>query len=168
MGVLFFLDRGRRSGGHGLCVIDCRPEQTYKMATFFEDTFEVKNIDPEGKIFDKVSRLECSSVSYDMQLLLDVNTDIYPVELGDKLTVALAKSLTDNEMDDGIFDQSGRASLADEYEYVMYGKVFKCLEDKGSKVSTFVSFGGLLMMLKGDAAQLEKITVDNRIYLLMR
>jgi DNA-directed RNA polymerase I, II, and III subunit RPABC3 len=69
-----------------------------------------------------------------MQLLLDVNTDIYPVELGDKLTVALAKSLTDNEMDDGIFDQSGRASLADEYEYVMYGKVFKCLEDKGSKV----------------------------------
>jgi DNA-directed RNA polymerase I, II, and III subunit RPABC3 len=135
-----------------------------------------------------------------MQLLLDVNTDIYPVELGDKLTVALAKSLTDNEMDDGIFDQSGRASLADEYEYVMYGKVFKCLEDKGSKVyalrracavcavcvvcvvrptaralrvvkwtrSTFVSFGGLLMMLKGDAAQLEKITVDHRIYLLMR
>ena len=81
-----------------------------------------------------MSRLECSSVSYDMQLLLDVNTDIYPVELGDKLTVALAKSLTDNEMDDGIFDQSGRASLADEYEYVMYGKVFKCLEDKGSKV----------------------------------
>lgn len=134
------------------------------MASFFEDTFEVKNIDPEGKIFDKVSRLECSSVSYDMQLLLDVNTDIYPVELGDKLTVALAKSLTDNEMDDGIFDQSGRASLADEYEYVMYGKVFKCLEDKGSKVSTFVSFGGLLMMLKGDAAQLEKITVDHRIY----
>ena len=34
--------------------------------------------------------------------------------------------------------------------------------------STFVSFGGLLMMLKGDAAQLEKITVDHRIYLLMR
>jgi hypothetical protein len=23
------------------------------MASFFEDTFEVKNIDPEGKIFDK-------------------------------------------------------------------------------------------------------------------
>lgn len=85
-------------------------------------------------MFCAVSRLECSSVSYDMQLLLDVNIDIYPVELGDKLTVALAKSLTDNEMDDGVFDQSGRASLADEYEYVMYGKVFKCLEDKGSKV----------------------------------
>lgn len=69
-----------------------------------------------------------------MQLLLDVNIDIYPVELGDKLTVALAKSLTDNEMDDGVFNQSSRASLADDYEYVMYGKVFKCLEDKGSKV----------------------------------
>jgi len=137
------------------------------MASFFEDTFEVKNIDPEGKLFEKVSRLDCSSVSYDMQLLLDINSDIYPVDLGDQLTVALAKSLGSD--DDMGYDQgSGRESLAKDYEYVMYGKVFKCLEDKSSKVSVFVSFGGLLMMLKGDAAQLDKIALDSRIYLLMR
>jgi len=70
-----------------------------------------------------------------MQLLLDINSDIYPVDLGDQLTVALAKSLGSD--DDMGYDQgSGRESLAKDYEYVMYGKVFKCLEDKSSKVYT--------------------------------
>ncbi|RWS08001.1 DNA-directed RNA polymerases I: II: and III subunit RPABC3-like protein [Dinothrombium tinctorium] len=48
----------------------------------FEDIFDVKDIDPEAKRFDRVSRLHCESESFKMDLILDVNSQIYPVELG--------------------------------------------------------------------------------------
>ncbi|EDK97592.1 DNA-directed RNA polymerases I, II, and III subunit RPABC3 isoform 3 [Mus musculus] len=48
----------------------------------FEDIFDVKDIDPEGKKFDRVSRLHCESESFKMDLILDVNIQIYPVDLG--------------------------------------------------------------------------------------
>ena len=35
-------------------------------------------------------------------------------------------------------------------------------------VDLYVSFGGLLMRLKGDADQLAKLQLDSRIYLLLR
>ncbi|KAM9231378.1 DNA-directed RNA polymerases I, II, and III subunit RPABC3 isoform 3-T3 [Leptosomus discolor] len=47
----------------------------------FEDIFDVKDIDPEGKKFDRVSRLHCESESFKMDLILDVNIQIYPVDL---------------------------------------------------------------------------------------
>jgi len=140
------------------------------MTHIFEDRFEVKNIDPDGKIFDKVSRIDCSSDGSEAQLLLDINMDIYPMDLGDKFTFVLVNSLTESEMEENVFDQSGRTTLADQFEYVMYGKVFKYEEEKkaSSKVAVYVSFGGLMMMLKGDARLLSRINLDSRIYLLMR
>lgn len=50
----------------------------------FEDIFNVKDMDPEGKKFDRVSRLHCESESFKMDLILDINSWIYPMELGDK------------------------------------------------------------------------------------
>jgi DNA-directed RNA polymerase I, II, and III subunit RPABC3 len=52
----------------------------------------------------------------DMELTLDVNTEIYPLAPAEKFTLALASTLN---LDDS------KASLADEYEYVMFGKVYK-------------------------------------------
>lgn len=69
---------------------------------------------------------------------------------------------------------SRRESLLDAYEYVMYGLVYKyapeaaSTKDGGVKVSVFISFGGLLMKLKGDPAKLAVLEVDSRVYLLMR
>jgi hypothetical protein len=37
----------------------------------FEDIFNVKDMDPEGKKFDRVSRLHCESESFKMDLILD-------------------------------------------------------------------------------------------------
>lgn len=65
----------------------------------FEDIFEVKDIDSGGKKFLRgkfflfeydpekhnyvlVSRIFCESESFKMDLILDVNTQIYPMELG--------------------------------------------------------------------------------------
>ena len=53
----------------------------------------------------------------------------------------------------------------------MHGKVFKYqLEEKDDKKITnaFVSFGGLLMSIKGDPkSQIKNLEIDSRIYLLM-
>eukprot|EP01111_Echinosteliopsis_oligospora_P002311 TRINITY_DN1339_c1_g1_i1.p1 TRINITY_DN1339_c1_g1~~TRINITY_DN1339_c1_g1_i1.p1 ORF type:complete len:145 (+),score=27.50 TRINITY_DN1339_c1_g1_i1:64-498(+) len=136
----------------------------------FEDIFEIKAIDQDGKKFDKVSRLYCTSENYEMELYLDVNTDIYKLSL-QKFSFALATTLNlDGTADEGTFDSSDRATLADKYEYVMYGKVFKYHEESSPslKVSVFVSFGGLLMLLKGDPRNLSGIELDSRLYLLMR
>ena len=49
------------------------------MATglLFEDIFDIKDVDPEGKKFDRVSRLHCDSESFKMDLILDVNTQVW-------------------------------------------------------------------------------------------
>lgn len=59
----------------------------------FEDIFNVKDMDPEGKKFDRVSRLHCESESFKMDLILDINNWIYPMELGDKFRLVLATTL---------------------------------------------------------------------------
>jgi len=107
-----------------------------------EDIFEVKNMNPDGKKFDKVSRLICESENYEMDLVLDVNTDIYPIEPGERLTLALATSLDlKGRGDQGYWDygESERATLADRYEYVMYGRVFKYSPDsRQEKVYVYI------------------------------
>lgn len=60
-------------------------------------------------------------------------------------------------------------SHADDFEYVMYGKVFRHHQKAGDPdMSVFVSFGGLLMHLRGDEAHLKSLDLDNRVYLLIR
>ncbi|KAJ0091764.1 hypothetical protein Patl1_26629 [Pistacia atlantica] len=50
-----------------------------------------------------------------MDMLLDVNVKIYPMRVGDKFALALG----------------GRKSLADKFEYIMHGNLYK-LSDEGS------------------------------------
>jgi DNA-directed RNA polymerase I, II, and III subunit RPABC3 len=95
-----------------------------------EDVFEVLEVDPDGKKFDKgapplpaaaaarrlhttpptsssltpapsptrraVSRLRARSDLYELDLLLDVNVDLFPVAAGDKLALALASTLRED------------------------------------------------------------------------
>ncbi|KAJ3427163.1 DNA-directed RNA polymerases i ii and iii subunit rpabc3 [Anaeramoeba flamelloides] len=139
------------------------------MTLLFDDIFNIKNF--EEKVFDKVTRINFTSENYDIEIALDVNTAIYPILLEDKFTIALSKTLSfDGKKDEGVYDQSRTASLADNFEYVMHGKVYKYQEDPKitSKVSIYVSFGGLLMELCGDTRNLQEIELDMNIYLLMR
>lgn len=53
------------------------------------------------------------------------------------------------------YDPRGkRTTLADRYDYVMYGKVYKVDEER-DKYVVYASYGGLLMMLRGDKSNLE-------------
>ena len=117
-----------------------------------------------------------------MDLVLDINIDIYPVSQGDKLTVCLAPTLnidgTDMEKAKGgshqtIYDSTigVRPTLADKYEYVMYGRVFKYKDSSASghtKADVYFSFGGLLMQLTGDPKRVEDLDLDQTVYLLIR
>ncbi|EGF81655.1 hypothetical protein BATDEDRAFT_10541, partial [Batrachochytrium dendrobatidis JAM81] len=149
----------------------------------FQDIFEITDIDPHGKKFDRVSRIVATSENIDMGVTLDINTEIYPLRPSDKFTLALASTLA---LDGNPVDTSkkqpwrdpsfatpssgttGKKSLADDYDYVMYGKVYKYEDEGGAKVSVYASFGGLLMCLAGDFRQLQNLNVGQYIYLLMR
>ncbi|KAJ2359429.1 DNA-directed RNA polymerases I, II, and III subunit RPABC3 [Coemansia erecta] len=151
----------------------------------FSDTFDVKDLDKGGKRFDRVSRIDGRSQTHDMSLILDVNSELYPLDAGDKFKLTLASSLSlslgdskeafGNGRGKGDAESNWRAyvngeerSLADDYDYVMYGRVYRYDDASGSKVSAFVSFGGLLMCLEGDIRHLQNFVVGDSVYLLMK
>ncbi|CAE5960193.1 unnamed protein product [Arabidopsis arenosa] len=137
----------------------------------FEDIFVVDKLDPDGKKFDKVTRVQATSHNLEMFMHLDVNTEVYPLAVGDKFTLALAPTLNlDGTPDTGYFTPGAKKTLADKYEYIMYGKLYKISERDGKtpKAELYVSFGGLLMLLKGDPAHISHFELDQRLFLLMR
>eukprot|EP00658_Telonema_sp_P-2_P021860 TRINITY_DN18717_c0_g1_i4.p1 TRINITY_DN18717_c0_g1~~TRINITY_DN18717_c0_g1_i4.p1 ORF type:complete len:179 (+),score=56.29 TRINITY_DN18717_c0_g1_i4:154-690(+) len=155
--------RGRRSA---CCVRQRAPAMP---PVLFEDIFEITEDPTKDKKFDRVSRLVCRSENYEMEMTLDMNTDIYPLHLQDRFTMVLVSSVSlDEVLEDDGYDQSGRPTLLDKYEYAMYGKLFNNAQDDSGNLALFASFGGLLMKLKGDPSSLDKLKLDTRIYLLMR
>ncbi|KAI8803676.1 RNA polymerase [Cladochytrium replicatum] len=138
----------------------------------YEDIMEVENLDADGgKKFDRVSRITATSDSIEMEMTLDFNNEIYPMVPGDKLTVVLARSLSvDGSASDPnmVWRDMGKQSLANDFEYVMYGKVFKYDDSDKKKHSVYVSFGGLLMCLAGDQRTLSALQTGQNIYLLIR
>lgn len=77
--------------------------------------------------FVEVSRLHCESESFKMDLILDVNIMLYPVDLGDKFRLVIATTLReDGYPDDGDYNPADTGpSRADSFEYVMYGKIYR-------------------------------------------
>ena len=59
-----------------------------------------------------VSRLFCESESFKMDLILDVNTQLYPMSLGDKFRLLLTTTLREDGVpDDGDFLTMGNSCL---------------------------------------------------------
>ena len=48
----------------------------------FQAFFEINDIDPHGKKFDRVSRIIATSENVISELTLDINTEIFPLETG--------------------------------------------------------------------------------------
>ncbi|EGG11339.1 uncharacterized protein MELLADRAFT_33205, partial [Melampsora larici-populina 98AG31] len=140
----------------------------------FDDLFTLTDLDKEGKKFDRVSRLKAISSNHSMNLTLDFNIELYPLKIGDCFALALSSSLTpEGEKDGGAEIQSwrleeGKGGLADEYDYVMYGKLYKFDTGASDTVTCYISFGGLLMALSGDYRHLDQLTVGQMVFLLMR
>ncbi|KAI1382361.1 DNA-directed RNA polymerases I [Hypoxylon crocopeplum] len=140
-------------------------------AQLFEDTFTVTTYDQSK--YDRVARIGGTSTDNQTQLQLDVNTELFPVRVGSNLEVVLATSLSldgakDEDEDKGWRDVRGESTLADMYDYVCHGKIYK-FEDgaDGQTIRAYISFGGLLMMLEGPYKKLTPLRVDYT-YLLVK
>ncbi|KAI5962210.1 RPB8 [Candida pseudojiufengensis] len=139
----------------------------------FEDMFVVESTD-SGR-YNKVCRITGnSSTSKDINITLDINSELFPVKENDSLTITLASSLG-NESSMITSNGSWRPpkpddrSLADDYDYVMYGTVYKFEEssENNDKMSVYISFGGLLMRLEGGYRSLSNLKQENA-YILIR
>lgn len=140
-------------------------------STLFDDLFKITDI--ENGEYDKVSRITAQSQSsQDIKLTLDINHDLFPIKQDQVLTVALASTLNLDgsvSMDSWRPPRDGDArTLADDYDYVMHGTVYKFDEGKDNdNLLVYVSFGGLLMCLEGGYRSLSSLKQD-KIYLLIR
>ena len=140
-------------------------------SSLFEDIFEVTALNPDGKkVFDSVNRIAATGLTFECDLLLDINSDIYNVIEMDKLTLVLASTLNldGSPADHFSYTPSDEPTLADNYEYVMHGRVFDVSHQKDGVVVIAASFGGLLMRLTGDQRHLTSVLPDMRLYLLLK
>ncbi|KAI8469993.1 MAG: RNA polymerase [Monoraphidium minutum] len=142
-----------------------------------EDVFDVQKKDPDGRKFDKVSRYVLKSDLYEFEVTLDINIDIFPLQVGEKVNLCLSHTIhKDGTAETGKYDKTfptftKKETLLDSYDYVMHGKVFKYGDSTSggqTKLEIYFSFGGLLMKLVGDPTKLKVIEVDSAVYLLIR
>jgi DNA-directed RNA polymerase I, II, and III subunit RPABC3 len=99
-------------------------------AQLFEDHFRVERLsDPK---YDRVDRIYCQSEDKSIVMSLDINNELFPCKPDDELHIALATSLHyDGSKDDerGWRDVAkagtSDATLADIFDYVCYGKIYK-------------------------------------------
>lgn len=105
-------------------------EKKKKMADsqLFSSTFTISDINSEK--YERVSRLSAHTENGDTSLTLDVNTELLPIAVQDRLQIVLASTLSlDGTKDDsgtkGWRDVGMEPSLADEYDYVCHGKIYR-------------------------------------------
>lgn len=122
-----------------------------------------------------------------MDLTLDYNVELFPLQIDQSFALALATSLSrgggstgttgvdgvaedadDKDRDVWRSDGKGRGGLQDDYDYVMYGKVYKFDGGTAEVVTVYISFGGLLMSLTGSFRHMTSIVLGDPVYLLMR
>jgi DNA-directed RNA polymerases I, II, and III subunit RPABC3 len=101
-------------------------------ATIFEDVFSIDAATSDK--YDRVTRLSGTSTDNTITFTFDINHELFPVSQGETLNVLLATTL---KLDGSKEDEKvgfreigkGEATLADMYDYVCYGKVYRVTED---------------------------------------
>lgn len=102
-------------------------------AQLFEDTFTITKYDQEK--YDRVARITGESTDGETIMSLDINIELYPCAVGEVVHLVLASSLSldgsrEDESSRGWRDVSrlvpgGEATLADMFDYVCHGKIYK-------------------------------------------
>ncbi|TDZ27598.1 DNA-directed RNA polymerases I, II, and III subunit RPABC3 [Colletotrichum sidae] len=142
--------------------------------TLFEESFTVTNYDQSK--YDRVARISATSADNQTIMTLDINIELFPASISDSLHLVLATSLAhDGSKDDekgwrDVTKGNGdrEPTLADMFDYVCYGKIYKFEDaDDGQTIKAYVSFGGLLMSLEGPYKKLTPLRVDY-VYLLIK
>lgn len=97
----------------------------------FDETFTVTSYDQSK--YDRVARIGGTSHGSETVMTLDINIELYPLAVGQTINCVLASSLSlDGTKDDGRgwrdvarSGPGGEATLADMFDYVCHGKIYK-------------------------------------------
>ncbi len=97
----------------------------------FDENFTITSYDQSK--YDRVARIGGTSHDSQTVMTLDVNIELFPCTVGEPLHMVIATSLSlDGSKDDGRgwrdvarSGQGGEATLADLYDYVCHGKIYK-------------------------------------------
>lgn len=99
-------------------------------ATLFEESFTITNVDQSK--YDRVARIYATSTDNQTIMSLDVNVELFPCQVSEGINIVLATSLAldgSKEDEKGWKDtgkgSSAEASLADMFDYVCHGKIYK-------------------------------------------
>lgn len=124
----------------------------------YEDTYTITSI--SAAKYDRVSRLTCTTTTtHDTLMTLDINSELYPCSVGETLSVVLASTLAldggmggvggDEKRAGGgggggagdadtawrdVVGRGGEANLADMFEYVCRGKIYRFEEGRGENL----------------------------------
>lgn len=105
-------------------------------ALLFENTFVIEAINNQK--YDRVSRISAHSEDNATFLMLDVNTELFPLAETERIKLALALTLNlDGSKDDtkGWREVGmGEQTLANEYDYVCHGKIYRFEEGHGDNM----------------------------------
>lgn len=135
---------------------------------YFDKTIEVLSI--EDKQNKRVYRIVAKSENGEFYLELDVHTSLYSMLPGENYRMVISNSLhLDGSDVSGYSPQGKQGSLADEFEFVMHGLLYRISETKGSntEVMVYISFGGLQLMLRGDMLKMHQFS-NRKLFLLLR
>jgi len=97
----------------------------------FDESFTITTLNSEK--YDRVARLGGTSADNLTVMTLDINTELYPCSIGETIQVVIATSLSlDGTKDDGKGwrdvgrnGPGGETTLADMFDYVCHGKIYK-------------------------------------------
>ncbi|KAK5135308.1 hypothetical protein LTR08_005411 [Meristemomyces frigidus] len=141
-------------------------------AQLYESPFTLTHLAPST--YDRVIRVSGTSADSTVALTLDVNSELFPLQQGETVTLLLAQTLN---LDGGGEDRQkggwrplrqGEQTLADLWDYVCYGKVYRHEDSgEGGGIKVYVSFGGLLLCLDGPYKKLSPLRQEY-VYLLMK
>ncbi|KAH8794994.1 RNA polymerase Rpb8, partial [Hyaloscypha sp. PMI_1271] len=133
----------------------------------FDESFTITTEDHAK--YDRVGRYGATSADHQTVMTLDINTELYPCQVGETLHCVLASSLSlDGTKDDGKGwrdvgrnEDGAEPTLADMFDYVCHGKIYKFEDgEDGQTIKAYISFGGLLMALEGPYKKLTPLRVD--------
>lgn len=100
-----------------------------------DSTFVITEVDQQK--YDRVSRI--TGFREDLKFFLDIHCELYPVAEGETIQLSIASTLSlDGSKDDAANSKtgwretrSGELTLADTYDYVCHGKVYRFEEGSG-------------------------------------
>ncbi len=94
-------------------------------AALYEDSFQITTV--LDQTYDRVARVMGITSNSDTSLTLDINSELFPLQTGEAITMLIATTLNlDGTKDErGWRNQANEETLANLWDYVCYGKVYK-------------------------------------------